>query len=596
MVSGTFAIGCMRLSTDQLSAAEGTAVIHAALDAGVRLLDTADVYGPGPADLGHNERLVAEALACWTGDAKTVEVATKGGLTREGTRWIPDGRARHLRAACERSLAALRVETIDLYQLHAPDPRTPFGTSVRALGRLRAEKLVRGVGLCNVTLPQLREARDELAIASVQIPFVNGCDDAIRSGLIRYCIEHGIRILAYRPFGGSRGSEKRLRHAVLVRLGQKHGSSPASVELAWLRSLAPDLVPLPGPTRVATAATCGPAEAVQLDEEDRAALDGRSPAVTQLRRPRMQRQPKPDADGDVVILMGLQGSGKSTLAGEYTANGYGRLNRDDRGGTLKGLLSELQRMLGSGDRRVVLDNTYATRASRNAVIETAWNYGVPVRCIWIDIDLADAQINVVGRLLDRYGRLPEPDELKRLTRTDPGTFGPRVQLDLHRELEPPSEEEGFATIEILPFVRREPSDEGPGIAFVDYAELIADDGRPRQERSQGLAELVANGMKIVAWGWRPPASERAALETERCAVVEAFAVPIEARWCRHEAGPPVCWCRPPLPGLIVQCLRDHGAAPHRTWILGSSPTAQRLAKACRLRFVDAGTVLDRATE
>lgn len=101
-------------------------VIHAALDAGVRLLDTADVYCLSDEDLGHNERLVARALREWKGPRGEVLVATKGGLTRPQGRWERNGRPEHLQRACDRSLAALGVDRIDLYQLHAPDPRVPF--------------------------------------------------------------------------------------------------------------------------------------------------------------------------------------------------------------------------------------------------------------------------------------------------------------------------------------------------------------------------------------------------------------------------------------------------------------------------------------
>ena len=118
----------MRLSTEpDRDEVQALAVLHAALDAGIELLDTADAHCADDTELGHNERLIARALASWTGDRSRLRVATKGGMTRPGGRWVPDGRARHLREACERSLAALGVGRLDLYQLHAPDPRTPPG-------------------------------------------------------------------------------------------------------------------------------------------------------------------------------------------------------------------------------------------------------------------------------------------------------------------------------------------------------------------------------------------------------------------------------------------------------------------------------------
>src|SRR5262245_38257645 len=125
------AIGCMRLSTSPERDDDGAvAVLHAAFDAGVTVLDTADAYCLNMDDTGHNERLIHRALEQWRGDRSFIRVATKGGLTRPDGRWVADGRARALTTACEASLRALGIDRIPLYQLHAPDPRTPLATSV----------------------------------------------------------------------------------------------------------------------------------------------------------------------------------------------------------------------------------------------------------------------------------------------------------------------------------------------------------------------------------------------------------------------------------------------------------------------------------
>ena len=147
---------------------ESLRVIRAALDAGVRLIDTADVYCLDDTDIGHNERLVAAAVRGWDGPVEEVLVATKGGLTRPGGRWERDGRPEHLRAACERSLRALEVDRIQLYQLHAPDPAVPFEESVGALAELRREGKVRWVGLSNVSVAQIDAAQAIVPIAAVQ--------------------------------------------------------------------------------------------------------------------------------------------------------------------------------------------------------------------------------------------------------------------------------------------------------------------------------------------------------------------------------------------------------------------------------------------
>src|SRR5262245_50061041 len=139
---GLVGMGCMRLSTerdrDQERAIE---VLHAALDGGVTFFDTADAYCLDTTDTGHNERLIARALGAWSGDRSRIVIATKGGLTRPRGAWVPDGRSRHLRAACEASLRALGTDRIHLYQLHAPDPQTPLSTSVRALASLKDDGL-----------------------------------------------------------------------------------------------------------------------------------------------------------------------------------------------------------------------------------------------------------------------------------------------------------------------------------------------------------------------------------------------------------------------------------------------------------------------
>src|ERR671935_977043 len=151
-------LGCMRLSTEPERDEElALEAIAAAVDAGVTVFDTAHSYGLGENDLGHNERLLARALRRCGAEARA-RIVTKGGMTRVGGGWVPDGRAKALRADCEASLVALDGLPVDLYLIHAPDPRTPWGTSVRALARLADEGLTKRVGLSNVNRTQLDEA------------------------------------------------------------------------------------------------------------------------------------------------------------------------------------------------------------------------------------------------------------------------------------------------------------------------------------------------------------------------------------------------------------------------------------------------------
>src|SRR5215475_7419949 len=182
----------MRLSTAiHRDDERAVSVIRAALDAGATLLDSADAYCHNEHDVGHNERLIARALTGWTGDRSKITVATKGGMRRPNGTWVIDGRAKYLREACDASRRALGVETIDLYQLHAVDPKTPLETSVRALARLQEEGKVRDIGLCNVTVSQIRAAQALVKIAAVQVSLSPLDDENLRNGVAEYCADEG---------------------------------------------------------------------------------------------------------------------------------------------------------------------------------------------------------------------------------------------------------------------------------------------------------------------------------------------------------------------------------------------------------------------
>lgn len=594
----------MRLSTARDRDQErAIAVVHAALDAGVRFLDTADAYCLDDAEVGHNERLLRRALDTWPGDRSRVVVATKGGLTRPGGRFIPDGRARHLAEACERSLRALGLERVDLYQLHAPDPRTPLATSVRALRSLQRDGRVAAIGLCNVSLRQLEEAREIVEVAAVQVELNVFEERAFRSGVAEHCAANGIRLVAHRPLGGA-GRRRRLEADPLLReLAERHRATPQAVALAWLLDLSGLIVPIPGPTRVESARSLASVADLGLGAEDRLRLDERFPAGRLLRLPRAARQPPPGAPGEVVLVMGLPGAGKSTLASELVAQGYERLNRDERGGRLASLLPALEQALSGARRRVVLDNTYVSREARNAVIETAWKHGVPVRCVWLKTSLEDAQVNAVLRQLARYGALPGPEALREASRTDPGAFPPGVQLRYQRQLDAPVEAEGFTRVDELVFQRRrDPSRTARAV-------LLWLDGVVRESRSgarapsspadvgllPGRAETLRRyheeGWRLLGIAWHPevargavaPAEVEAALARTR----ELLSVPIETRYCPHADGPPVCWCRKPLPGLGVALVEEHRLDPASCLYVGRDASDVALARRLGFAYRDA---------
>src|SRR5262245_14477027 len=373
----------MRLSTEpDRDETAAIAVLHAALDAGVTLFDTADAYCWSDDERGHNERLVARALSTWPGDRSTIAVATKGGLTRPAGRWVSNGRAKHLAAAVEGSCRALGVERIDLYQLHAPDPRVPLSTSVRALADLKRQGLIGGIGLCNVTVSQIEEARRIVEIDAIQVEASLWQDREFLSGVVRYCADNRLRLLAYRPLGGAKSRSRTANNPVLCEIANQCDATPFDVALAWLASLSEHIVPLPGATRIETAGSIARQRTLRLTGEQIARLDDLCPSARAIRRGSLDLgrearsesaaatvQPAARPDAEVVMIMGLPGSGKSTMARELVDRGYLRLNRDETGGTLRGLVPALDRALTAGTPRIVLDNTYVSRASRAAVIQ-----------------------------------------------------------------------------------------------------------------------------------------------------------------------------------------------------------------------------------
>jgi aryl-alcohol dehydrogenase-like predicted oxidoreductase len=253
--------------------AQSLAVIHRALELGVTLVDTADVYCLDDDDLGHNERLIAKALATWSGDRAHVLVATKGGLRRPGGTWVTDARPSQLRAACDRSLRALGVERIGLYQLHAVDDRVPIEDSVGELARLRSEGKIAHVGLSNVDAKQIDRALAVCPIVSVQNRFhVRDRRAAIDNGALARCEALGLAFLPYCPVGGGRGKERLATDPTLCRIASKHGASPHEVALAWLLSLSESLFPIPGASRVTSIESSVRAASLRLDADDLRAL------------------------------------------------------------------------------------------------------------------------------------------------------------------------------------------------------------------------------------------------------------------------------------------------------------------------------------
>lgn len=263
------------------------ATVHAALDAGVTLLDTADSYqlpGAGP---GHSELLVARALAAYGGDTDGVLVATKGGRGRpaDGS-WTVNGDPRHLKAAAEASLRRLGVEAIGLYQLHKPDPAVPFEESVGALRELLDEGKIRLAGVSNTDVDQIRAAHRILGDRLVSVQ--NRYSPAVRDSEaeLRLCAELGLAFLPWSPLGGiSRSSldgPSRMqdsRFGAFHAVAEVHGVSPQRVCLAWLLARSPAVIPIPGASRPETIRDSAAAAELVLSAEELERLGGAAVTV-----------------------------------------------------------------------------------------------------------------------------------------------------------------------------------------------------------------------------------------------------------------------------------------------------------------------------
>jgi len=239
--------GAMRITGDGIwrppqDPAEARAVLRRAVELGVRFIDTADSYGPETSEL-----LIAEALHPYPAD---LVIATKGGIVRpDKPTWARDARPAHLRAACEASLRRLRLQRIDLYQLHAIDPNVPLEDSLGELARLQREGKIRCIGVSNVDAKQLARARRVVDVVAVQ----NRCNVADRSSdpVLAICERDGLAFIPWSPLGQSPQDADAPPRVALQRWGREHGLTLQQAAIAWLLARSPAMLPIPGTSQLA---------------------------------------------------------------------------------------------------------------------------------------------------------------------------------------------------------------------------------------------------------------------------------------------------------------------------------------------------------
>lgn len=245
--------GAMPLSMGgerQPSEEQAIATVHAALDAGITLIDTANIYAPSWDAVGHNERLVAKALRAYGGCPEGVVVATKGGITRSsGELWGRNGTANHLREAVHRSLTALGVDVIDLYYWHRPDRALRYGEVIETFAELKAEGLIKEIGVSNANVEEIEVAIEVLGdgqLAAVQNEFSPRFNHTSKVEL-DFCGEHGVAFVPWSPLGGTGGGAVSVgeRFPAIAAVAAECGVSPQQATLAWELAIGGHVIPIP---------------------------------------------------------------------------------------------------------------------------------------------------------------------------------------------------------------------------------------------------------------------------------------------------------------------------------------------------------------
>jgi aryl-alcohol dehydrogenase-like predicted oxidoreductase len=264
----------MSLNSDDHVPDEAQAIrtVHAALDAGVTLIDTADIYAPSWDTMGHNETLVGKGVRSYGGNTDSVVIATKGGITRdEGEQWGRDASLTYLRSAVEKSLRALQVDVIDLYQWHRPDRWMLYAEAIENFRTLQQEGKVKTIGISNANVEEIEVAQHVLGeggLVSVQNEFSPRHAGSFDE--LEHCDEHGIAFLPWSPLGGTGGGARNVgqRFSVFAEIGQDYGVSPQQVVLAWELSLSDHVIPIPGARRPESITDSAQAADLKLTESE----------------------------------------------------------------------------------------------------------------------------------------------------------------------------------------------------------------------------------------------------------------------------------------------------------------------------------------
>jgi HAD superfamily hydrolase (TIGR01662 family) len=307
--------------------------------------------------------------------------------------------------------------------------------------------------------------------------------------------------------------------------------------------------------------------------------------------------------GEVIIIMGYPASGKTVIAKEYEEKGYHRLNRDELGGSLDGLVQHLEKEYNdNGNTKFVMDNTYPTVESRQSIIQWARNNDFEIHCKLIDIDIGDALFNASKRLIDTYGKLLMPEEIKKSK--DIGVYPPVVIYKYRKSFETPTIQEGFVTVEKLKFTRNIDKD-----TYRNKAIILDYDGTLRKtksgekypktpedidilpNRTKKLKEYQEKGYILLGFSNQSFISKGEITEqrAHHCFTHTntMLDVNIEYQFCPHPAFPQVCYCRKPMPGMGVHFIEKYKLDPSQCIMVGDMKTDNTFADRCGFQFIKA---------
>lgn len=307
-------------------------------------------------------------------------------------------------------------------------------------------------------------------------------------------------------------------------------------------------------------------------------------------------------NGTIILIMGFPASGKTAIAKEFETQGYHRLNRDEIGGTLDGLVSHVERLFNKGTTQFIMDNTYPTIKSRRSILNWANKHDFEVCCKWIDIEIGDALYNASKRMIESYGKILSPREIRESK--DISIYPPVVIYKYRKMFEIPSTDEGFTSVKKIPFIRKLDKS-----IYTNKAVLLDYDGSLRKTKSgekypsnpsdieilpnritvlrkfqeEGYILLGVSNQSFIAKG------DISFEDAQKCFehTHKLLGLGLDYLFCPHQAYPQVCYCRKPMPGMGVTFIEKYKLDPSQCIMVGDMKTDNTFADRCGFQFIKA---------